>query len=764
MKQVLEKLFILSLFLWPIVPLEVCAEPGGMIVDAPDDTYSGIYVYQGARNSTSNCDYVNGTVQTRAYYRLEGTNYYLYADYMNHVCWFPDWFDWYICDGLIDSPALDECIYFGHEYTGLLGPEGCTKWYKNNNGGEQDVTSQMSVLDQAAMTVTTLPTTLVTATTGEVGGSVANNNSAITARGLVYSLSDTTPEIGEAGVTQVPKGSGPGTYFDVFSSLTPGVTYYYQAYGTNAWVTKYGGVRSFTTHVTGPPNKLVSGIANPTWANGVYLWIGDYTGKPAWKHQVQNYWVYYSYFKPALPNNLAWYIDNELKNDHSAYDYTCMYPADVPTCPVSGWSDSGGGTVTIVDYPQIDVTSGVAFNPGYPAAGTNNNPIGRFFLKADIAGAHVTAATISVGGAHTGVTSLKLWSSADATFDPASDTLLSSQPNGATVTFSGFSSSILTSGTYYFITADLDVTGGGALALTIGSQANLTISGGAIVYGFSSAALTDGGLTILPVAAISISDVTVSENAGSAVFMIALSQTYSSDITVHYATADTTATAADSDYTSTSGTATIAAGTLSTTVSVPIINDSYYETDETFYVNLSSASAGFIADAQGVGTITNDDSQPSVTLGLSGSPLAENGGVATVTATLSNRSYQDVTVNLGYSGTATGTDYTAAASITITAGSLSNAATITGVNDSLDEGDETVIVDITGVMNGIESGVQQVTAIIADDDIGISVNDVSAGENAGNAVFINIDTLYLILTVNIRKTIRDGQYFAGTVQ
>ena len=152
---------------------------------------------------------------------------------------------------------------------------------------------------------------------------------------------------------------------------------------------------------------------------------------------------------------------------------------------------------------------------------------------------------------------------------------------------------------------------------------------------------------------ISINDVSVNENAGTATFTISLSGTYGSNITVDYATADNTATTGDSDYTDTTGTATITAGQLTTTVSVPIINDTHYEANETFYLNLSNASAGTITDAQGVGTITNDDSQPSVTLGLSGSPLAENGGVATVTATLSNRSYQNVTVNLGYTGTAT---------------------------------------------------------------------------------------------------------------
>ena len=51
---------------------------------------------------------------------------------------------------------------------------------------------------------------------------------------------------------------------------------------------------------------------------------------------------------------------------------------------------------------------------------------------------------------------------------------------------------------------------------------------------------------------------------------------------------------------------------------------------------------------------------PTVALSLSGSPLAEAEGVATVTATLSAASGQDVTVDLGFSGTAAIVDdYTA---------------------------------------------------------------------------------------------------------
>src|SRR5213075_604032 len=133
--------------------------------------------------------------------------------------------------------------------------------------------------------------------------------------------------------------------------------------------------------------------------------------------------------------------------------------------------------------------------------------------------------------------------------------------------------------------------------------------------------------------------------------------------------------------------------------------------------------------------ITDDDAPPAVTLSLTGSPMAEAGGVATVTTTLSAVSSKTVTVDLAFSGTATlTTDYTrSGTSIVIPPGSTTGSITLTAVQDALDEVDETIVVDISSVTNGVESGTQQVTAVITDDDgPTISINNVTVTEgNAG---------------------------------
>ncbi|MCX6924991.1 MAG: Ig-like domain-containing protein [Verrucomicrobia bacterium] len=118
-------------------------------------------------------------------------------------------------------------------------------------------------------------------------------------------------------------------------------------------------------------------------------------------------------------------------------------------------------------------------------------------------------------------------------------------------------------------------------------------------------------------------------------------------------------------------------------------------------------------------TITPPTPPPTVTLSLTGSPMAEEGGVATVTATLSAAYTQPVTVNLAFSGTATlTTDYTrSATNIVIAAGSTNGSITLTAVQDTVYENpNETIVVDIDTVVNGTESGTQQVTATISNDD------------------------------------------------
>ena len=75
----------------------------------------------------------------------------------------------------------------------------------------------------------------------------------------------------------------------------------------------------------------------------------------------------------------------------------------------------------------------------------------------------------------------------------------------------------------------------------------------------------------------------------------------------------------------------------------------------------------------------------------------------------------------------------------IAAGQLSGAITVTAVQDAIDEANETVLVDIIGVTNGTESGVQQASTAITDDDavptVMLSRSSGAILEAAGSSVF-----------------------------
>jgi hypothetical protein len=113
---------------------------------------------------------------------------------------------------------------------------------------------------------------------------------------------------------------------------------------------------------------------------------------------------------------------------------------------------------------------------------------------------------------------------------------------------------------------------------------------------------------------LSINDVSVVEgDAGTtqAVFTLQLSAATANTVTVQYATADGTATAG-SDYQQTTGSHTFQPGETQKSISVPVIGDTVYEPNETFYVNPSNVAFATLQDAQGQGTIQNDDAAPQI--------------------------------------------------------------------------------------------------------------------------------------------------------
>ena len=144
---------------------------------------------------------------------------------------------------------------------------------------------------------------------------------------------------------------------------------------------------------------------------------------------------------------------------------------------------------------------------------------------------------------------------------------------------------------------------------------------------------------------ISINDVSVYENAGSATFTVTLSGASYQTVTVNYATSNGTATTGNNDYTATSGTLTFAPGETTKTITVPVINNNTSESNETFNVNLSAATNASIADNLGVGTILNDDATVRPTLDLDASG-AGTGFIRTYTENGAGLSIADTDITI----------------------------------------------------------------------------------------------------------------------
>ena len=119
-------------------------------------------------------------------------------------------------------------------------------------------------------------------------------------------------------------------------------------------------------------------------------------------------------------------------------------------------------------------------------------------------------------------------------------------------------------------------------------------------------------IAVLAVPQINISDSNVTEgniNGTNAVFTVSLTFPSLQNVSVDFATEDGTALAGN-DYVSTNGTLMFAPGVSNQTVTVQVNVDVDIEPNEAFYVNLSDAVNAPIEDAQGVGTIINDDGLP----------------------------------------------------------------------------------------------------------------------------------------------------------
>src|SRR5512132_9069 len=286
-------------------------------------------------------------------------------------------------------------------------------------------------------------------------------------------------------------------------------------------------------------------------------------------------------------------------------------------------------------------------------------------------------------------------------------------------------------------------------------------------------------------ASFAIADVTAAEgNAVSSTFSFAVTKTGSTGFTtgVNFATTDGTATVADGDYAPTSGTLSFLPGDTTKNVDVTVNGDTKHETGETFTVDLSGAVNASIADNQGVGTITNDDQVPDIS--VDDQVAAEGNSPATTTmtfnVTLSNPSDQTVTVDYTTNdGAATTTDgdYAAASgTVSFNPGETAETVDVTVNGDDTTEPDESLTLVLSNASNANildDSGTGTITNDDPIPDVSIDDQSITEGNAGTSTLTFNVtlshassDTVSVDYTTNGgTATTADADYVAasGTV-
>ncbi len=214
--------------------------------------------------------------------------------------------------------------------------------------------------------------------------------------------------------------------------------------------------------------------------------------------------------------------------------------------------------------------------------------------------------------------------------------------------------------------------------------------------------------------------------------------------TVDYATSDGSATSG-ADYTATTGTLSFAAGVTTQTITIPVVNDTIQEGDETFTVTLTNPTGTAVslgAPAVATVTIADNDVAGSIQFGASSYTVSEASPSVTITVTRTGGTASGATVFYSTSdGTATQPqDYVSTSgTLTFGASQASQTFSVPIVNDTIHEPTETIGLTLSAPGGGASLGARQESVInITDNDpagtVQFSAATYGVSEGVGTAV------------------------------
>ena len=213
---------------------------------------------------------------------------------------------------------------------------------------------------------------------------------------------------------------------------------------------------------------------------------------------------------------------------------------------------------------------------------------------------------------------------------------------------------------------------------------------------------------------VEVSASTIAEGETSEVTVSTGGVTFESNQTIDLVLTGSATEGASNDYTIAPAAITIVAGSTSGTATITAVNDTVVEGDETITVTASHDST--TVGSANVEITANDPTD--FTVEVSASTIAE-GETSEVTVSTGGVTFEsNQTIGLVLTGSATegaSNDYTIApAAITIVAGSTSGTATITALDDTVVEEDETITVEAS-----------HDSTVIGSVDVEISANDAT---------------------------------------
>ncbi|MFK0730324.1 MAG: Calx-beta domain-containing protein [Gloeotrichia echinulata GP01] len=214
----------------------------------------------------------------------------------------------------------------------------------------------------------------------------------------------------------------------------------------------------------------------------------------------------------------------------------------------------------------------------------------------------------------------------------------------------------------------------------------------------------------------------INETAGSLVIGVVRSNDSTDKATVQYRVDSGTAVA-DSDFTATSGTLTFGVGETSKTFTIPIINDTLIEGNETFTLVIESPTGADLGTIRTASVTLIDDE--STVLTISEPEVNENAGNAIITVTRGNGVGTGTVDFTTVDGTAiAGSDYQATSGqLTFADGETSKTITIGLINDTIGEPDETFTIQFTNLVGVTLQDTSLNTVTIIDDDPGSFIRE-----------------------------------------